>query len=58
MAKYIVPIEAWVSIEADSPESAWLQAIGGLSNSIGDSIDLIGEGGVSFGEAELDEEEN
>jgi hypothetical protein len=55
MTKYIVPIDAWITVEAPDSESAWTQAVNKLSSAIGNAIDLVGEGGVSFGEPELED---
>lgn len=58
MPKYIIPIDAWVSIEAPDANTAWEQAINSLSGEIGNAIELVGNGNVIFGEPEIDDEEN
>ena len=55
MPKYIIPIDAWVEIEADDAEQAWRQAITYLGNTISEALEEYGESGVTFGEPEEDE---
>lgn len=56
MPTFVVPIDAYVFVEADNFELAWKQAVNDLSNAIGDLIDANGGGGVSFGEPEREKE--
>ena len=54
MTKYIIPIEAWVSVEAEDSEKAWSMAIVRLSDAITKALRELGDNDISFGEPELD----
>ena len=57
MAKYIVPIEAWVEVEAKDADAAWEKVIQKVSTPISELLEEFGDCGVEICEPNESEEE-